>query len=77
MSGLFSAKEPQKSNVTQVTACKNLAFNTRSLISGCKNISYRNFLVVFIEMNIFTFFDDSSNNCTCTVHKLEQVHRDQ
>ena len=32
MSGLFSAKEPQKSNVTQVAACKNLAFNTRSLI---------------------------------------------
>ena len=32
MSGLFSAKEPQKSNVNQVAACKNLAFNTRSLI---------------------------------------------
>ena len=32
MSGLFSAKEAQKSNVTQAAASKSLAFYIRSLI---------------------------------------------
>ena len=55
MSGLFFAKEPQKSDVTQVTACKNLAYNIRSLIFWLQK--HPEFSRSFIKMNIFTFFN--------------------
>lgn len=55
MSGLFSAKEAQKSNVTQVTACKDLAYNIRSLIFWLQK--HPEFSKSFIKMNIFTFFN--------------------